>query len=290
MRWSASCSRSASTVPSSPTRPRRAIDRARLGSTTGEGAAAGAVLDERLRARRSRGARPTAAVPDTRPVRHGVLPLPGRRVREDGGAAAGGHQLHQRGRPHLRHALQLRLVRQRRSVLRHRQLAGGPGPADAGSPDGLPQHELPARPGARAVAADHRRVDHVRADAGQHAPARLQRRGRAVAALGVTGRAAHRRVHLPDALHVRHARRQPAGQPVRPGALRRLPRRGRQQHPHDGQDLPRGVPRRNDDPAGEDARVHDLRPWVVHHSDRRHPSDVHPRDVPAAGLQLRPRR
>ena len=77
------------------------------------------------------------------PVRHGVLPLPGRRGRQDLHPAGGRQELRQRGRAHLRHALQLRLVHQPdphhhdQPLPRHGQLGGGQPGTTAGNGTGL---------------------------------------------------------------------------------------------------------------------------------------------------------
>ena len=100
------------------------------------------------------------------------------------------------------------------------------------------------------------------------------------------GGPADRGLHLPDAHDLRHPRRATARKSMRPRALRRLPR-GEQRRRH-RRHLPERVYGWCDDPPGEDAGVHDLRPRVVSHPDDASASaHLHLAHLRAAGVQLR---
>ena len=175
-RSSACCARSASPTPSSAT-------------PSGTRPGARFYLGDRARARRRDTRRPRPPRPRSGAPRPTIdtsttwcyFACQGADYAKTAAAAADPHQLRQRGRARLRHALQLRLALRRRAVLEHGRLGRRPGHAHDRSRRRAPSTRLSPR--ALALAQWLQvicPVEHARADPGQHAAPRLQRRGRAL--------------------------------------------------------------------------------------------------------------
>ena len=157
----------------------------------------------------------------------------------------------------------------------------------AGQPDRVHRHVLPQGAGARAVAPERRCLDDARADPAQSSVTTSTASNAALAVVdapSTTTRTSRRRA---DALHVQHAR-------CGAGAAQQCGRvlfddfhventSSRRQR----RDLPGRVRRRADDPAGEAARVHDLRPRLCVTPDV--PRRARPRPAPrSASSAARP--